>query len=87
MRIDKIKLYNYRIYKGENEINFNINSPKNISLIAGKNGFGKTTFLSSLIWAFYGSLMAQVEDKYKADIRNAGGYEKYRRERWYCFQN
>ena len=22
--------------------------------------------------------MAQVEDKYKADIRNAGGYEKYR---------
>lgn len=78
MRIDKIKLYNYRIYKGENEVNFNINSNKNISLIAGKNGFGKTTFLSSLIWAFYGALMAQVEDKYRSEIRNAGGYEKYR---------
>src|SRR5690606_4022146 len=40
-------------------------------------GFGKTTFLTSLIWGFYGNLMVQVEDKYKKDIKNAGGYEKY----------
>lgn len=77
MKIEQIKLNNFRIYKGENEITFNNNDSKNISLIAGKNGFGKTTFLTSLIWAFYGGLMSQVEDKYKRDIKNAGGYENF----------
>ncbi|MDR6299901.1 DNA sulfur modification protein DndD [Mesonia maritima] len=77
MKIDEIKLKNFRIYKGSNEINLRNKKNKNISLIAGKNGFGKTTFLTSLIWCFYGKLMAQVEDKYKQDIRNAGGYDAY----------
>ena len=77
MKIDNIKLKNFRIYKGSNEINLRNKKEKNISLIAGKNGFGKTTFLTSLIWCFYGKLMAQVEDKYKQDIRNAGGYDAY----------
>jgi DNA sulfur modification protein DndD len=48
-----------------------------VSLIAGKNGFGKTTFLTSLIWGLYGNLMAQVEEKYKKDIKSAGGYDEY----------
>ena len=77
MRIDRIKLENFRIYKGLNEIDLSPKKDKNISLIAGKNGFGKTTFLTSLIWCFYGKLMSQVEDKYKQDIRNSGGYEAY----------
>ncbi|NDP21176.1 MAG: AAA family ATPase [Paludibacter sp.] len=53
MKINKIKFQNFRIYKGENEILFSPNPSKNISIIAGKNGFGKTTFLTSLIWLFY----------------------------------
>ena len=77
MRIEKIKLHNFRIYEGDNEIDLHYHSDKNISLIAGKNGFGKTTFLTSLIWCFYGKLMTQVEDKYKKDIRNIGGYDNY----------
>ncbi|GGF14221.1 DNA sulfur modification protein DndD [Flavobacterium limi] len=77
MKINKIKFQNFRIYKGENEILFAPNASKNISIIAGKNGFGKTTFLTSLIWVFYGKMMSEVEDKYKKDIKNAGGYEKF----------
>lgn len=77
MKINKIKFQNFRIYKGENEILFSPNPSKNISIIAGKNGFGKTTFLTSLIWVFYGKMMSEVEDKYKKDIKNAGGYEKF----------
>ena len=77
MRIEKIKLENFRIYRGVNEVDLRSNSSKNISLIAGKNGYGKTTFLTSLIWCFYGKLMSQVEDKYKLDIRNSGGYDQY----------
>ncbi|MBF8149069.1 AAA family ATPase [Winogradskyella sp. F6397] len=77
MKISNIKLNNFRIYKGENELNLLSKGDKNISLIAGKNGFGKTTFLTSLIWCFYGKLMTQVEDKYKKDIKNIGGYDNY----------
>ncbi|WP_297332672.1 AAA family ATPase [Flavobacterium sp.] len=77
MKISKIKFHNFRIYKGENEIVFSPNNSKNINIIAGKNGFGKTTFLTSLIWVFYGKMMSEVEEKYKKDIKNAGGYEKF----------
>ncbi len=77
MKISKIKFQNFRIYKGENEIVLSPNNSKNINIIAGKNGFGKTTFLTSLIWVFYGKMMSEVEEKYKKDIKNAGGYEKF----------
>lgn len=77
MKIKEIILNNFRIYKGKNEIKFDIISNKNINIIAGRNGFGKTTFLTSLIWGFYGKMMAEVEEKYKKDIKNAGGYEKF----------
>ena len=77
MKINKILFQNFRIYKGNNEIVFSPNASKNISIIAGKNGFGKTTFLTSLIWVFYGKMMSEVEDKYRKDIKNAGGYEKF----------
>jgi DNA sulfur modification protein DndD len=77
MRISDIAINNFRIYRGENRIDFENNTDKNIHLIAGKNGFGKTTFLTSLIWVLYGKQMSQVEDKYKIDIRHVGGYDKY----------
>lgn len=78
MKINRIKFHNFRIYKGDNEVLLNSSSPsKNINIIAGKNGFGKTTFLTSLIWCLYGKMMVEVEDKYRRDVRNAGGYEKF----------
>ncbi|MXN91705.1 DNA sulfur modification protein DndD [Flavobacterium sp. Sd200] len=77
MKINKIHFKNFRIYKGDNEIIFSPDGSKNISIVAGKNGFGKTTFLTSLIWVFYGKMMGEVEEKYKKDIKSAGGYEKF----------
>lgn len=77
MKIEQIRLENFRIYQGEVDISFDSTSSKNISLIAGKNGFGKTSFLTSLIWAFYGRMMAQVEEKYKKDIKSCGGYDNF----------
>lgn len=80
MRIEKIILSNFRIYAGRNEMAFQSDEDKNITLIAGKNGFGKTTFLTALIWGMYGSAMDQVEEKYQRDIKNAGGYSSYLRK-------
>ena len=77
MKISSIKLDNFRIYKGEVNLDLPVQKDKNINIIAGKNGFGKTTFLTSLIWCFYGNLMVQVEDKYRKDIQKIGGYNNY----------
>ncbi|WP_298487005.1 DNA sulfur modification protein DndD [uncultured Maribacter sp.] len=77
MKISKVSLHNFRIYKDVNELSFAPFSEKNISVIAGRNGYGKTTLLTSLLWAFYGKLIGQVENKYRLDIKQAGGYPNY----------
>ncbi len=78
MRINRISLNNFRIYKGQNTIVFESDSEnKNITIIAGQNGFGKTTFLSALLWGFYGKLISEVDEKYKREIYELGGYKKY----------
>lgn len=47
MKINKIKLYNFNSYEGENEFDFvNQDQSKNIVLIGGKNGAGKTIMVS-----------------------------------------
>jgi DNA sulfur modification protein DndD len=78
MRINRITLNNFRIYKGENNLVLKpCDASKNITIIAGQNGFGKTTFLTALVWGFYGKLIGEVDEKYKKDIYEAGGYKKY----------
>lgn len=72
MIISKIALNNYRLYQGVNEIEFKIKNGKNIYLISGENGFGKTTFLHSLIWCLYGRLITEVEAEVRKDIVKVG---------------
>jgi DNA sulfur modification protein DndD len=77
MFIRKINFHNYRIYKGYNEVCFQPDKDKNVFIIAGNNGYGKTTFLTSLVWCLYGKHMAEVDTKYKKDISDAGGYKNF----------
>lgn len=76
MKIKRVTLSNFRIYKGEINLFFS-DKNENITIIAGENGFGKTTFLTALIWGFYGKLSSEVDEKYKKDIYESGGYKKY----------
>lgn len=77
MKISKIIINNFRVYRGLCEINLFNNDTKNISVISGNNGFGKTSFLTSLVWCLYGKLMAEVDEKYKHEIYESGGYESF----------
>ena len=77
MKISKIILNNFRIYHGINEIEFSLSKTKNISIISGHNGFGKTSFLTSLVWCLYGKLMIEVDPKYKAEVLETGGYPSF----------
>ena len=72
MIIKSITLGNYRLYEGKNIIKFKQDDYKPIFLISGENGFGKTTFLHSLIWCLYGRLITEVEAEVRKDIANSG---------------
>lgn len=77
MYIKEIELNNFRIYKGKNIISLMTSEDKNVIVISGKNGFGKTTFLMSLVWCLYGKQMEKVDDLYEKEIRDKGNYTKY----------
>lgn len=77
MLINEININNYRIYFGPNKLGFSHIPDKNIFIVSGENGFGKTSFLTSLVWCLYGKLMVDVDEKYRRDIYEAGGYKKY----------
>jgi DNA sulfur modification protein DndD len=79
MYIKDIEINNFRIYKGCNRITISPNSEKgkNIIVISGKNGFGKTTFLMSLVWCLYGKQMEQVDELYAKEIKDKKNYTNY----------
>lgn len=76
MKIKSIELNNFRLYKGINKIDFPNGNNKNLYLISGENGFGKTTFLHSLLWCLYGRLISEIDESFRKEISN-GGYNKY----------
>ncbi|MCK9403930.1 MAG: AAA family ATPase [Chitinophagaceae bacterium] len=77
MYIDRISLNNFKVYKGSNTIDLSISPGKNVSIITGNNGFGKTSLLTSLVWCLYGKLMSDVDERYKKEIYECGGYKNY----------
>lgn len=77
MIIKEIELNNFGIYKGSNIIDLSHDKDQNIFIVSGRNGFGKTTFLMSLVWCLYGRQMQDVDDIYKKEIDDQGGYIKY----------
>ena len=77
MYIDKIDLNNFRIYYGENIITIAPSSKRNVCVISGDNGYGKTTLLTALVWCLYGNQMQEIDNVYKKRIIAAGGYRKY----------
>lgn len=77
MLIKDIELNNFRIYKGGNKVHILPSEDKNIIIISGKNGYGKTTFLMSIVWCLYGKQMEKVDTFYQKEIQDQGGYSKY----------
>lgn len=53
MKIKSLDLKNFKLYSDQH-FSFNNSDNKNISIIGGKNGVGKTTFLESLYLCLYG---------------------------------
>ena len=54
MLIKKITLENFRQFKGIQSVEFSEDNVKNITIILGENGAGKTTFAQAFRWCLYG---------------------------------
>ena len=71
MYFTKIELHNFGIYKGHHEMNLsNQVGNRNVTLIGGLNGRGKTTFLDAILLALYG------KQALKYIQENARSYER-----------
>ncbi len=59
MKIQTLKIYNFMPYKGRQDIEFPQHETQNVMLVFGDNMRGKTCFLNSLRWCFYGIALAR----------------------------
>lgn len=63
MKIRSLKLKDFRQYYGEQNIDFSDTDDKNITIILGQNGEGKTGIFRSVIFCLFGQIMLSGEEK------------------------
>lgn len=77
MKFTSVKISNFRQYYGDVVFDLSTNKDKNIVLIGGRNGFGKTNFLISLVWCLYGRQIEKVDDNFKKEIQKEKNYDSF----------
>lgn len=69
MRFRKLTLENFRPFYGINELDLNLSDERNILIVLGKNGHGKTSILKAITWVFYGSSPRERFSLFNRDAR------------------
>lgn len=77
MKISSIVLNNFRQYYGSVVIDLETNNNKNIILVGGKNGYGKTNFLISIVWCLFGEKITQIDESFKREVQKESNYQKF----------
>jgi DNA sulfur modification protein DndD len=77
MRISKIVINNFRQYYGKVSIDLETEGSKNIVIVGGKNGYGKTNFLLSMVWCFYGEKITQIDESFKREVQKETNYQRF----------
>ena len=66
MIFERIELHNFGIYRGDHVLQLDQLTDKNITLVGGMNGRGKTTILDAVFIAFYGKrALPLIQDEVK----------------------
>ena len=71
MRIDRIALKNFFRYYGTQTIVFSKETNKNVTVIRGENGTGKTTLLNAFYYVMYGDVMEPLKIDNMLNLRVA----------------
>ncbi len=62
MIINRVRLKNFRQYYGNNEIFFSVSKKRNVTVVHGENGVGKTALLNAIKWCFYGEFTSNFRN-------------------------
>jgi DNA sulfur modification protein DndD len=77
MKFSKIYIQNFRQYYGNVSIDLATDDHKNIIVIGGLNGYGKTNLLLSIVWCLYGDKLPQIDDHFKKAIQKEKNYNSF----------
>ena len=77
MKLSNIEINNFRQYYNSVSIDLTTKSDQNIILIGGRNGYGKTNLLLSIVWCFYGEKISQIDDNFKKEIQKEKNYSSF----------
>lgn len=70
MKIKYLKLKNFRQFIGEQTLHFSTLPDKNITLVLGNGGAGKTTLAQSFSWVFYGETDFKKSEVFNKEALN-----------------
>lgn len=77
MKLSNIEINNFRQYYNSINIDLTTNSDQNIIIIGGRNGYGKTNLLLSIVWCLYGEKISQIDDNFKKEIQKEKNYPSF----------
>lgn len=80
MKIKRVKLCNFSSYAGEHEIDLSTSGDRNVILIGGNNGAGKTSLFTAIKLALYGPQCFRFQDKnnqYTARIKSLINHDAF----------
>ncbi|UOE39160.1 DNA sulfur modification protein DndD [Chryseobacterium oryzae] len=77
MKFSNIKINNFKQYYRTVDIDLQTDNDKNIVIIGGKNGYGKTNFLLAIVWCLYGEKISQIDDNFKKEIQKEKNYSSF----------
>ena len=69
MKLYKLTLNNFYRYYGEQKIVFSTEKDKNITVLRGENGTGKTTLLNAFYWVMYGDVIKPLTIQSSATVQ------------------
>jgi DNA sulfur modification protein DndD len=77
MKFSNIEINNFRQYYSSVNIDLQTNDKKNIIIIGGRNGYGKTNFLLSIVWCLFGDKISLIDENFKKEIQKEKNYSSF----------
>lgn len=77
MKLSNIEINNFRQYYNAVNIDLSTNPDQNIIIIGGRNGYGKSNLLLSVVWCLYGEKISQIDDNFKKEIQKEKNYSSF----------
>ena len=77
MKFSNIEINNFRQYYNTVNVDLETNDEKNIIIIGGRNGYGKTNFLLSIVWCLFGDKISQIDENFKKEIQKEKNYSSF----------